>query len=363
MTTKTKTKTTAATTNERRSRRFSSPVVISIGCPSGIGPEVALGALRSGLKGPFVLVGSRNVLLRAAEAVGHSLSKIKKAPEYHPEEGNFSGLRISSDFPQLSATEMRFGRPTAKGGAQQLAYIETAYRIAKAESWPLATGPVSKEAIAGSGLVRARKFRGHTEWLEAMDRAPHSVMCFSCAKLTTSLVTTHIPLRAVAKVLATSLVVRAICELVDLLLRQGRSHPSVAVCSLNPHAGEGELLGNEERKAIVPAVALAQGIVGRKARILGPIGAETAFRKGASGTFTGVVAMYHDQATIPMKLLDFGGAVNITQGLSIVRTSVDHGTAYDIAGRGVADPRGMREAIAMASLLGASGRSIPHGAW
>jgi 4-hydroxy-L-threonine phosphate dehydrogenase PdxA len=188
-------------------------------------------------------------------------------------------------------------------------------------------------------------------------------MCFSCEKLTTSLVTTHIPLRRVSTVLSASLVMRAILELADLLLRNGHERPLIAVCSLNPHAGEGELLGDEENRAIVPALKEARRRLRSNVRVVGPVGAETAYRKGAKGVFAGVVAMYHDQATIPMKLLDFGGAVNITQGLSIVRTSVDHGTAYDIAGQGVADPRGMREAIVMARALGASTRRIPHGAW
>src|SRR5690606_13696338 len=137
----------------------------------------------------------------------------------------------------------------------------------------------------------------------------------------------------------------------------------VAVASLNPHAGEESLLGGEEKTAIFPGIARAAQVAGKKARISGPVGAETAYRKAASGALDGVVAMYHDQATIPMKLLDFGGAVNVTQGLSIVRTSVDHGTAYDIAGSGTADARGMREAMNLAGLLGATSRKIAHASW
>jgi 4-hydroxythreonine-4-phosphate dehydrogenase len=302
-------------------------------------------------------------LLQSAEVAGFSRAKLEKAQEYQLGEGLFSGLRLHTDFPRLKISEMRPGRPSKKGGSHQLSYIEAAFRIAKREAWPLSTAPVSKEVIAGCGVPRAKTFRGHTEWLEKLDQAPHSVMCFSCERLTTSLVTTHIPLRRVPAVLTSSLVVRATLELVDLLLRKGRERPVVAICSLNPHAGEGELLGDEENRAILPAVKEARRRLRSKARVVGPIGAETAYRKGASGAFDGVVAMYHDQATIPMKLLDFGGAVNITQGLSIVRTSVDHGTAYDIAGQGVADARGMREAILMARTLGASGRMIPHGSW
>jgi 4-hydroxythreonine-4-phosphate dehydrogenase len=122
----------------------------------------------------------------------------------------------------------------------------------------------------------------------------------------------------------------------------------LAVASLNPHAGESELLGAEEARAIAPGVKRARQLLGRGASLTGPIGAETAFRKAAQGGFDGVVAMYHDQATIPMKLLAFGDAVNVTAGLSIVRTSVDHGTAYDIAWQGRADAGGMRAALELA---------------
>jgi 4-hydroxythreonine-4-phosphate dehydrogenase len=188
-------------------------------------------------------------------------------------------------------------------------------------------------------------------------------MCFSCDQLSTSLVTTHIPVSRVPRAVSKVLVARATLELVDLLLRGGKKNPRIAVASLNPHAGESKLLGGEELSAIVPGIERAREVAGRRATILGPIGAETAYRKGANGGFDGVVAMYHDQATIPMKLLDFGGSVNITQGLSVVRTSVDHGTAYDIAGRGIADARGMREAMIVASRLAATPRKIKHGSW
>lgn len=339
------------------------PVVISLGCPSGIGPEVALKAFASRSIGALVFVGNRELLLRSAEQAGFARARIEKIHELSEGEHRFSGARIFSDFPPLRASEMQPGRPSAQGGLNQLLFVEEAFRIAKSRRWPLCTAPVSKEAIARSGSARVVKFRGHTEWLQKLDGADHSVMCFSCAQLTCSLVTTHVPLKRVPRLLSPELVVRATVELVDLLLRQGHVRPLVAVCSLNPHAGEGELLGSEETSAIVPAIARARAILGRRAQLIGPMGAETAFRKGASGSFAGVVAMYHDQATIPMKLLDFGGAVNITQGLSIARTSVDHGTAYDIAGQGIADPRGMREAIKMAARLGRVGRKIDLKGW
>jgi 4-hydroxy-L-threonine phosphate dehydrogenase PdxA len=174
------------------------------------------------------------------------------------------------------------------------------------------------------------------------------VMCFVCDKLATSLVTTHLPIGKVPRAIKAEGVTAATVELARLLQKLGKKRPSLAVASLNPHAGESELLGAEEARAIAPGVKRARQLLGRGASLTGPIGAETAFRKAAQGGFDGVVAMYHDQATIPMKLLAFGDAVNVTAGLSIVRTSVDHGTAYDIAWQGRADAGGMRAALELA---------------
>jgi 4-hydroxythreonine-4-phosphate dehydrogenase len=253
--------------------------------------------------------------------------------------------------PPLRAKDCRPGHPTERSGAAQLAYLETAFELARAHGWPLATAPVSKEAIASSEEAACPGFRGHTEWLEERDGAAHSVMCFAAARLVTSLVTTHLPLARVPKALTIDGVSQSVVELAAFLRKLGKSRPRLAVCSLNPHAGEGELLGTEERDVIAPAVALCRRKLKQHAELVGPLGAETAFRKAYAGSFDGVVAMYHDQATIPMKLVAFGEAVNVTLGLSIVRTSVDHGTGYDIAWRGVADPAGMISAIRLAARL------------
>lgn len=333
-----------------------------MGCPSGIGPEIALAAALEAKTSGTILVGDRGSFVQAALALGLDRSRVEGLPSFSASEGPFRGARIH-EVSRLGSAERRPGRPGQAAGRAQLEYVEEGYRLAVENGWPLATGPVSKKVIARSGLRRAAAFRGHTEWLEALDEASHSVMCFASPKLVTSLVTTHIPLRQVARAVTAELVTKATLELCDLLLRLGVKTPRVAVASLNPHAGEESLLGGEEKTAILPGIVRAARIAARKAIITGPIGAETAYRKGVGGVYDGVVAMYHDQATIPMKLLDFGGAVNVTQGLSIVRTSVDHGTAYDIAGKGKADPRGMREAMKLARCLGNAARRIPHGKW
>lgn len=339
------------------------PVVISMGCPRGIGPEVSLAAALSQGAPSAVIVGSRAVLAEAANALGMARKHVDQIADFAESERSFQGLRIRETGPELSVSRRAWGKPGPVDGVAQLAYIETGFEIARKFAWPLVTAPVSKEVIARSGEGRARKFRGHTEWLEMLDGAAHSVMCFASPRLSTSLVTTHVPVRKLSKLISQELIVKATLELVDLLLRTLKKRPRIAVCSLNPHGGEGKLLGDEEARVILPGVTRAAQIVDKRAQILGPIGAETAYRHAASGGYDGVVAMYHDQATIPMKLLDFGGAVNVTQGLSIVRTSVDHGTAYDIAGKGIADARGMIEAMKLGNALGVSPRKIPHGNW
>jgi 4-hydroxythreonine-4-phosphate dehydrogenase len=333
-----------------------------MGCPSGIGPEISLAAALDPKTPAAVIVGDRGCLIDAARTLGIDPARVEKIRPFGDGEGAFRGLRLF-EVSNLPRPERHPGRPGGQAGRAQLEYVEEGYRLAAKYSWPLVTGPVSKTIIARSGLRRASSFRGHTEWLEALDQASHSVMCFASARLFTSLVTTHIPISTVAKAVTPELVTKATLELCDLLLRLGFENPKIAVASLNPHAGEARLLGGEEKTAIVPGIIRARRLARGKAVISGPVGAETAYRRGANGSYDGVVAMYHDQATIPMKLLDFGGAVNVTQGLSIVRTSVDHGTAYDIAGQGKADARGMREAMKLAGRLGGAPREIPHGRW
>lgn len=256
--------------------------------------------------------------------------------------------------PKLTAADRKGDQLTPAAGVAQLTYIEDAFLLAKRVGAPLVTAPVSKAAVAASGLRRARSFRGHTEWLQELDGAKSVTMCFVGKKLASALVTTHLPLKAVPKALTAAGVSETTYHLVRLLRKLGKDKPHVAVASLNPHAGESALLGNEEAKAIVPGISDAKKRCAGKARITGPIGAETAFRLAASGQFDGVVAMYHDQATIPMKLIDFGDAVNVTMGLSVVRTSVDHGTAHDIGWKGVADSHAMLRAIEVAAALEAA---------
>jgi 4-hydroxythreonine-4-phosphate dehydrogenase len=328
-------------------------IVVSTGCPAGVGPEVSVLAASTLRSTAVVLVGDEATLRAAAESVGvaqKSLVSYDAAARQQP--GRIAILGVG---PALRPSDRRPGKPSLSAGAAQLAYVNAAYRLAKeAPKAATVSGPVSKAAIAHSGAPGAARFRGHTEWLKKLDGAAHAIMCFAAPGLVTSLVTTHLPLARVPRALTPQRVRDSVVELAHLLLLFGKRRPHIAVASLNPHAGESEMFGKEEELAIAPGMRLASDLLGRTSKLTGPIGAETAYRLMRGGGFDGVVAMYHDQATIPMKLVAFGDAVNITMGLSIPRTSVDHGTAYDIAWTGKADPAGMIAAMRLGDQLGAA---------
>jgi 4-hydroxythreonine-4-phosphate dehydrogenase len=324
-------------------------LVVSTGCPSGIGPEVSLSAALEATGPTKVLLGDEATLRRAAEMLRIPQSRLIR---WDGRARDPSRIFLAPVGEPLTVNDTAPGKPSARAGQAQLEYIEAGFTLVKSTPGAaLVTGPVSKAVIARSGLPRARKFLGHTEWLQDLDGASSSVMCFVSDQLATSLVTTHLPLAKVPRAITKDAVARATLELALLLQRLGKKRPKLAISSLNPHAGEGELLGAEEARAILPGLLQARKKLGKSATLVGPVGAETAYRKAGAGQFDGVVAMYHDQATIPMKLLAFGDAVNVTAGLSIVRTSVDHGTAYDIAWRAQADASGMLAALRLAARI------------
>jgi 4-hydroxythreonine-4-phosphate dehydrogenase len=324
-------------------------IVVSVGCPASVGPEVTLAALRRLRGQPCVLVGSPLAIHRAAELTAVPASRLDTY-RGQPLRGN--RLYVLEAGPALTAKDLDPRRLTRQAGRSQLAAINAAFDLVRAHPGAaLVTGPVSKALIARSGSPGAERFKGHTEWLQERDGAKSAIMCFASPRLTTSLASTHLSLSEVPGYLTPERVAEASVQLALFLRALGQTSPKVAVCSLNPHAGESELLGDEERLAIIPGMRLARRRLRGKAELVGPIGAESAYRLAYAGNFAGVVAMYHDQATIPTKLVAFGDAVNVTLGLSRVRTSVDHGTAYDIAWQGKADPNGMLAALRLARRL------------
>ena len=338
-------------------------LALSIGCPAGIGPEVSVVAA-SGAEVRVLLVGDLRALELAAVSRGIDPARLVRvrAPRdaWSLPRGKLPVLQPSSP---LAAADRRAGSPTRLSGAAELAWIDAACDLtAHEECDAMVTGPVSKEAIVRSRAPGSANFLGHTEHLQRRLAAREVVMAFWTSKLTTALVTTHLPLSKVPRAITPAAVARASFWLASLLADLGSLDAPIAVTGLNPHAGESGLLGKEETERIVPGMIAARERLinaGISAELLGPVPAESAFRLAVGGKFAGVVAMYHDQATIPMKLVGFGEAVNVSLGLPIVRTSVDHGTAYDLAGRGVADARGMVEAIALAARISGARRRTP----
>ena len=342
-------------------------IALSVGCPSGIGPEVSVAATAGAREARVLLVGDHGAV--AAAARGRGLDPARVVAVGAPRDAwglPRSRIPVWQPSGELPARDRRPGAPTRRSGAAQLAWIDAACDLVSAgEADAMVTGPVSKEVIVRSGAPVSAAFLGHTEHLQRRLHAREVVMAFWSPALVTSLATTHVAFADVPRAVTAAAVARAAYWLAWLLSRiagserRRASPPRVAVAALNPHAGEGGLLGGEERSRIAPGIARARARL-RASRIRatldGPIPAESAFRLALAKEWDGVAAMYHDQATIPMKMAGFGDAVNVSLGLPILRTSVDHGTAYDRAGSFTADPRGMTAAIGLAARLSAGQR-------
>jgi 4-hydroxythreonine-4-phosphate dehydrogenase len=287
---------------------------ISLGDPSGIGAEVTAKALRDA-------------------RVRRALVPVVFGDASTPLGGDFHAVSA------LPAKDRRPGRPTRAGGLAPYAYVTAAVAAARAgEVDALCTAPVSKEAITKAGIP----FVGHTELL-AEAFGCEVLMLMNGPRLRVALATNHLPLAAVPKALTTPKLVAAL-RLLDRALSPVLGHrPRIAVCGLNPHAGEGGVMGTEEVRVIAPAVRAARA---QRLDVHGPFAADGLFAKAATGfPFDVALAMFHDQGLVATKTLDFAHTVNVTLGLPVPRTSPDHGVAYDIAGQGRADPAPMIHAL------------------
>jgi 4-hydroxythreonine-4-phosphate dehydrogenase len=243
-----------------------------------------------------------------------------------------------------------FERGQVSAAAGQAAYAAVLRAVSDALDGTVdavATAPINKASFAAAGLP----WKGHTDLLAHLTNAPHGVMMFYSDVLRVVLATVHIPLAAVPAALTRPLLEEVITLTASELPRFGIAAPRIGVAGLNPHAGEEGLLGSEEQQVIRPAV---EACATRGIAVRGPFPADTLFVRAMRGEFDVIVACYHDQGLIPVKMAAFGKAVNVTLGLPIVRTSVDHGTAFDIAGQGIADPSSMIEAVKLAALLAAA---------
>lgn len=329
-----------------------------MGDPLGIGPEVlvkALAVLKERARAAFVLIGASDPLERAAKTCGIPVFWTRH--DVWPSAPAPGAVVLSHD--QRSACPDGPPRATAAGGAQSFRWVDEGIAAClSGRAAALVTAPINKEAwaLAGHGA-----FPGHTELLEARCRThkpdAQARMMFVAPDLRVMLVTTHQPLSSVSGSVTEQRVLDTIVLAHTCCLRLGVARPRVAVCGLNPHASEHGLFGDEEARAIEPAIRSA-----RRAGIdaTGPHPGDTVFGAALRGRFDIVVAMYHDQGLIPVKLLAFDRAVNVTVGLPIIRTSPDHGTAYDIAGRGEADPGSMLAALELAEHLAVSSHAKPE---
>jgi 4-hydroxythreonine-4-phosphate dehydrogenase len=245
----------------------------------------------------------------------------------------------------LSAGDIVAGTPSEASGRAQVDYLEAAVKSARdGKIVGLATAPISKTAAQAVGF----SFPGHTEFLADRLEAPDVAMMFAGPNLKVALATVHEALYDLPKVLTSERITSAICLAAESLVRDfGMVCPLIGVLGLNPHAGEGGRFGEEEAKVIMPAMKAARVILGHQAEVVGPLVPDAAFRMELDC----YIAMYHDQGLIPVKLIDFDDSVNMTLGLPIVRTSPDHGVAYDIAGKGEARPTSMMAAVDLAFRL------------
>jgi len=241
---------------------------------------------------------------------------------------------------------VKWGKVSSEGGSAAIEFIEAATRLClKRELDAVTTAPINKEAIRSAGS----RFSGHTDMLASICGVEDVLMCFFAGDLRVILLTVHLSLRDAIKSINSDLVKRSLALANSQLRRFGTPAPRIAVAGLNPHAGENGLFGREEIDHIIPAIEECRTLLNIDAR--GPFPADTLFVRAAKGEFDAVLSCYHDQGLIAVKCLAFGESVNVTLGLPIIRTSVDHGTAFDIAGQGVADHTSMVEAIKLAAKL------------
>jgi 4-hydroxythreonine-4-phosphate dehydrogenase len=288
-------------------------VGITVGDPAGIGPEIALKA------------AAHRAVLDVCEPCLYGPHHEAELRAFVPGQLSAEAGRVACEAIARAVEDIRLGRIDA-----------------------MATAPINKEAFALAEIP----YPGHTELLAMLTRSGHAVMMFHSEPLRVVLATVHVALRDVPALLTPE----HLDFIIDLTARElprfGYATPRLALAGLNPHAGEHGVIGVEDEAVLRPAVARARA---RNIDITGPWPGDTVFGRASRGEFDAVIACYHDQGLIPVKLLAFGRAVNVTLGLPIIRTSVDHGTAFDIAGKGVADPSSLVEAIRLAAKLVGSG--------
>jgi len=320
-------------------------VAVTMGDASGIGPEVIVKAfLNPEIQNTVrpIVIGDARIMktaLKFAKGQPVEVNAVKRVLEAKFQNGVIDVL----DLQNLEPSKVKLGQICAPCGKAAIQYLEKAIKLAMdGDVDAIATAPINKEAMHKAGY----KFHGHTEILAKRTRTKNYAMMFVSDPFWVMLVTTHLPLNKVSKAVTKKRVLQTIKLANEFLYSVRGKKPKIGVAGLNPHAGEGGIFGTEEKKAIKPAVEEAKrmGI-----NVKGPISPDGIFYLANVGLFDIVIAMYHDQGLIPLKLLSFNRSVNVTVGLPIIRTSVDHGTGFDIAGKGWANPTSLIEAIKVAA--------------
>ncbi len=317
-----------------------------MGDAAGIGPEIISKILFKKeifeLCRPLV-IGDADVMEKALEitSIKLEINSIDDISDAKFEYGTIDVL----DLDNILTKELKLGQISKMAGKAAVEYIEKAIELALENSiHAIVTAPINKEAINLAGY----NYAGHTEILADLTNTKDVVMMLLAGPLRVIHVTTHVSLRKACDLVKKERILITIKLAYQTLRNLGFQDPKIAVAGLNPHAGEGGLFGIEEIEEIIPAIESAREL---GMRIEGPIPPDTVFVRAKKGEFDAVVAMYHDQGHIPIKLLGFEFGVNVTIGLPIIRTSVDHGTAFDIAGKGIANPQSLNEAIMVAVKL------------
>lgn len=321
-------------------------IAITMGDPAGIGPEVVLKALAE----EEIRSACAPVIIGDAQLLAHTARKLDL-------QCGFDIIRKGEPLPDHFADPIIYhldniaghiepGIESAAAGHAAASYIEAAVELCASGSVDaITTAPINKRALFLGGY----SFPGHTEFLAHLTGTEEFAMAFVAANLRIVLLSTHVPLSEAIRLVRRDRLVRVINLTHRELKRWGIERPRIAVAALNPHGAEGGLFGVEEASEIMPAVEDCRGR--DDMNVQGPFSADTIFLRASRGEFDAVVSCYHDQAMIPVKCLSFGEAVNVTLGLPFIRTSVDHGTAFDIAGKGVAEHSSMVAAIKLAAHL------------
>jgi len=320
-------------------------IAVPMGDPAGIGPEIVIGALNNSEINKIsktVIVGEKSVIERAMTFPNMKPLKINCISK--PEEGNYSdGVLNLINLENISLSDFEIGQINAHCGKAAYEYIAKAIDLAmKGEADAVTTTAINKESLHAAKVP----YIGHTEIFEALTGAKDPLTIFTLRKLLVFFLTRHTSLKNACDLVTKERIIDYVRRSFKVMEQLGLKNPTMAVAGLNPHCGEHGLFGDTEVKEVMPAIEQLQG---EGYNVVGPIGADSVFFQALNGKYNSVLSLYHDQGHIATKSVDFYRTISITGGMPILRTSVDHGTAFDIAGKGIADSVSLEEAIIVAT--------------